>query len=92
MVFFWLDYIITKHAPRYLKGVSDRSKLKKIKANLGSIFGKFVKKTGNTPWSKIINNIRASWISDLLDGKYQTSGTRLLGFRLLQNGQEIPLK
>jgi len=68
-------YVITKHAPRYLKNVPDRSKLKKIKANLGSIFGKFVRKTGNTPWPKIINNIRASWISDLLDGKYQNAGT-----------------
>ena len=66
-------YVITKHAPRYLKGVADRSGLEKVKANLGSIFGKFVKKAGMTPWPKIINNVRASWITDLLDGKYQTA-------------------
>ena len=66
-------YVITKHAPRYLKKVADRSKLDLVKANLGSIFAKFVKKAGITPWSKIINNVRASWITDLLDGKYQTS-------------------
>ena len=67
-------YVVTKHAPRYLKGEADRSKLSKIKANLGSVFGKFIRKAGLTPWPKIINNIRASWISDLLDGKYQKSG------------------
>ena len=65
-------YVITKHAPRYLKKVQDRSKLSKISANLGTIFAKFVKKAGIKAWSKVVNNIRASWISDLLDGKYQT--------------------
>ena len=65
-------YVITKHAPRYLKKVADRSKLGKISANLGTIFSKFVRRAGVKEWSKVINNIRASWISDLLDGKYQT--------------------
>lgn len=65
-------YVITKHAPKYLKGVVDRRKLEKIKANLGSIFAGFVERAGLKPWPKIINNIRASWITDLLDGKYQT--------------------
>ena len=65
-------YVITKHAPRYLKKVADRSKLGRISANLGTIFAKFVRRAGVEAWSKIINNVRASWITDLLDGKYQT--------------------
>jgi integrase len=64
-------YVIEKHVPVSLRKV-DRSKLDKIKANLGTIFAKFVRKAGITPWSKIINNVRASMETDLLSGKYGT--------------------
>ena len=75
-------YVITKHAPRYLKNVADRSKLGRIKANFGVVFGKIVRRAGIKTWSKVVNNIRASWITDLLDGKYQTP-TTLFGIQVI---------
>ncbi len=62
-------YVVEKHAPAYLRGV-DRSKLDKIKANLGSVFAGYVERAGLVPWPKIVNNLRASMENDLLNGKY----------------------
>ena len=76
----WTEYILYKwhrHAPVYLRG-EDRSKLDKIKANLGSIFGGYVERAGLVPWPKIVNNLRASMETDLLDGKYGTLSIQVI--------------
>ena len=62
-------YVIEKHAPAYLRGV-DRSKLDRVKANLGTIFAGYIERAGLVPWAKIINNLRASMETDLTSGKY----------------------
>ena len=62
-------YVVDRHAPPYLRN-KDRSKLDKIKANLGSIFAGYVERAGLTVWPKIINNLRASMETDLLNQKY----------------------
>jgi len=63
-------YVITKHVPPYLKNVPDRSKLDIIKANFGTIFAGYIERAGLKPWPKIVNNLRASMETDLLNQKY----------------------
>ena len=70
-------YVITKHAPHYLRKIKNRGKLDKIKANLGTVFAKYVRKAGIQPWPKIVNNLRASFETDLLNGKYDTPDRRI---------------
>jgi integrase len=68
-------YVIERIAPAYLQDRSvDRSKLDKISANFGTIFGGYIERAGLVRWSKIINNLRASMETDLLDGKYGSLG------------------
>ena len=71
-------YVVTKHAPYYLRTVEDRSKLDKIKANLGSMFSDYVERAGLVPWPKIVNNLRASMENDLLNGKYGTLSIQVI--------------
>ena len=66
-------YVIEKHIPASMRD-ADRSKLDKVKANLGTIFAGYIKRAGLVPWGKIINNLRASMETDLLNGKYGTIG------------------
>ena len=70
-------YVITKNAPLCLKNVMDRSKLDKIKANFGSLFAGYIERAGLKPWPKIVNNLRASFETDLLNGKYDTPDHRI---------------
>jgi len=68
-------YVIERIAPAYLQNSTvDRSKLDKISANFGTIFGGYLERAGLVRWSKIINNLRASMETDLLDGKYGSLG------------------
>ena len=68
-------YVIERIAPLYLQDRSiDRSKLEKINANFGTIFGGYIERAGLVRWSKIINNLRASMETDLLGGKYGVLG------------------
>ena len=72
-------YVVTKHAPHYLRSKDvDRSKLDKIAANLGTVFAGYVEKAGLVPWAKIVNNLRASMETDLLNGKYGTIGIQTI--------------
>lgn len=71
-------YVVTKHAPRYLRAIKDRSELDKIKANLGSVFAGYVERAGLVPWAKIVNNLRASMENDLLNGKYGTLSIQVI--------------
>ena len=70
-------YVIMKHAPHYLRGHVNRGSLEKVKANLGTVFAKYVEKAGIQPWAKIVNNLRASFETDLLNGKYDTPDRRI---------------
>ena len=72
-------YVIERIAPPYLQDRSvDRSKLDKISANFGTIFGGYIERAGLVRWSKIINNLRASMETDLLDGKYGSLGVNVI--------------
>jgi len=68
-------YVIERIAPAYLQDRSvDRSKLDRINANFGTIFGGYIERAGLVRWSKIINNLRASMETDLLGGEYGVLG------------------
>ena len=72
-------YVIEKIAPAYLQDRSvDRNKLDKINANFGTIFGGYLERAGLVRWEKIINNLRASMETDLLDGKYGNLGINVI--------------
>ena len=66
-------YVIEKHAPRYLHGQKERVYIGR-QGNLGTVFAKIIRRAGIVPWGKLIHNLRASFETDLLDGKYGQFG------------------
>jgi len=66
-------YVIEKHAPRYLRGQKERVYISR-QENVGTMFSKIIYKAGIVPWAKLIQNLRASFETDLLNHKYGEIG------------------
>ena len=62
-------YVVEKHAPLYLRGQKERT-LTTRKGNIGTVFAKIILRAGIVPWPKLIHNLRASFETDLMSGKY----------------------
>ena len=62
-------YLVEKHAPLYLRGQKERTYISR-QGNLGTVFKKIIRRAGIVPWAKLIHNLRASFETDLLCGKY----------------------
>ena len=66
-------YVVEKHAPVYLRGLKERVYVSR-QGNLGTTFRKIILRAGIVPWGKLIHNLRASFETDLLNGKYGQFG------------------
>ena len=66
-------YVVEKHAPLYLRGKKERTYISR-QGNLGTVFAKIIRRAGIVPWGKLIQNLRASFETDLLNGKYGKFG------------------
>ena len=66
-------YVVEKHASLYLRGQKERTYISR-QGNLGTVFAKIIRRAGIVPWEKLIHNLRASFETDLLNGKYGTFG------------------
>ena len=58
-------YVVDKHAPRYLRGQTERIFISR-QGNIGTMFRKMILRAGVVPWKKLIQNLRASFTIDLL--------------------------
>ena len=72
-------YVIEKHAPLYLRGQKERVYIGR-QGNIGTRFRKIILKAGVVPWGKLIHNLRASFETDLLNGKYGQFGLHTIPF------------
>jgi integrase len=66
-------YVVEKHAPLYLRGKKERVYVSR-QGNIGTTFRKIIHRAGIVPWDKLIQNLRASFETDLLNGKYGKFG------------------
>jgi len=66
-------YVVEKHAPVYLRGKKERVYVSR-QGNIGTSFRKIILRAGIAPWDKLIQNLRASFETDLLNGKYGKFG------------------
>ena len=66
-------YVVEKHAPLYLRGKKERTYIAG-QGNLGTMFKKIMRRAGIAPWKKLLHNLRASFETDLLNGKYGKFG------------------
>ena len=66
-------YVVEKHAPLYLRGKKERVYVSR-QGNIGTTFRKIILRAGLVPWDKLIQNLRASFETDLLNGKYGKFG------------------
>ena len=66
-------YVVEKHAPLYLRGKKERTYIGG-QGNLGTVFAKIIRRAGIVPWKKLIHNLRASFETDLLNGKHGKFG------------------
>jgi integrase len=66
-------YVVEKHAPIYLRGKKERVYVSR-QGNIGTSFRKIILRAGLVPWDKLIQNLRASFETDLLNGKYGKFG------------------
>ena len=62
-------YVVEKHAPLYLRGKKERVYVSR-QGNIGTMFRKIMLRAGVVPWAKLIQNLRASFETDLINGKY----------------------
>ena len=62
-------YVVEKHAPLHLRGQKERVDVSRL-GNISTSFRKIIRRAGLVPWSKLIHNLRASFETDLLNGKY----------------------
>jgi len=69
-------YVVEKHAPLYLRGQKERVYISR-QGNIGTMFRKIILRAGIVPWTKLIHNLRASFETDLLNGKYDTPTHRI---------------
>ena len=72
----WAVYLVEKHAPVYLRGLKERVYVSR-QGNLGTTFRKIILRAGIVPWGKLIHNLRASFETDLLNGKCDTPEHRI---------------
>ena len=70
-------YVVEKHAPLYLRGKKERPYVAR-KGNIGTTFKKIILRAGFIPWKKLIHNLRASFETDLLNGKYGKFGLQTI--------------
>jgi len=66
-------YVVEKHAPLYLRGKKERVYISR-QGNIGTMFKKIMLRAGIVPWKKLIQNLRASFETDLINGKYGQFG------------------
>ena len=66
-------YVVEKHVPVYLRGQKERVYISR-QGNIGTMFRKIIHRSGIVPWEKLIHNLRASFETDLLNGKYGQFG------------------
>ena len=69
-------YVVEKHAPLYLRGQKERTYISR-QGNLGTVFAKIIRRAGIVPWQKLIHNLRASFETDLLNGKFDIPNRRI---------------
>ena len=62
-------YVVEKHAPLHLRGKKERVDVSQ-QGNISTTFRKIIRRAGIAPWSKLIHNLRASFETDLLNGKH----------------------
>jgi len=70
-------YVVEKHAPLYLRGKKERTYISR-QGNLGTVFAEIIRRAGLTPWPKLLQNLRASFETDLLNGKYGQFGIHVI--------------
>ena len=70
-------YVVEKHAPLYMRGQKERVYLSR-QGNLGTMFKKIMHRAGIVPWPKLIQNLRASFETDLLNKKYGEFGIHVI--------------
>ena len=66
-------YLIEKHCPGKMKRSKNRKDGNR-EANLTTTFDKIVERAGFIPWPMVGNNLRASLVTDLYNGKYPGIG------------------
>ena len=74
-------YVVEKHAPQYLHGQKERVYISR-QGNLGTVFKKIIRRAGIVPWDKVIQNLRASFETDLLNEKYGKFGIHTIAYWL----------
>ena len=74
-------YVVEKHAPQYLRGQKERT-LICGQGNIGTMFKKIMHRAGIVPWPKLIQNLRASLETDLLNEKYGKFGIHTIAYWL----------
>ena len=74
-------YVVEKHAPLYLRGLKERTYISR-QGNLGTVFKKIILRAGIVPWKKLIHNLRASFETDLLNGKHGNFGPHVIAYWL----------
>ena len=80
-------YVVEKHAPLYLRGKKERVYIAR-QGNIGTTFKKIILRAGFIPWEKLIHNLRASFETDLLNGKYGQFGLQTIAAWL---GHSVPV-
>jgi integrase len=83
-------YVVEKHAPRYLRGQKERIYISR-QGNIGTMFRKIIHKAGIAPWTKLIQNLRASFETDLLNGEYGEFGIHTIA-EWLGHSPQVMLK
>ena len=83
-------YLIERHCPAKMKKSKDRKEGNK-ESNLMTMFDKIVLRAGLSPWPMPGNNLRASLVTDLYNGKYPGLGIQTIA-DWIGHSPEIALK